>query len=115
MAKKRRVGILVVDKFLQFFAGAEEGKALGVHFNNSSGLGIATGVAFVILDFEAAETANFNTVASDESVLDGIKKSADDFGRIINVQLFLIGEGLDEFTFVHGVISVFGRFKHSPK
>ena len=61
-----RARLLLIDEFLKFLAGAEEGQAFRNHRDAFPGFKVAPGVATVFLDFEAAEPADFCPFPGDQ-------------------------------------------------
>jgi len=67
-----RARLLLIDEFLKFLAGAEEGQAFRNHRDAFPGFGVAPGVATVFLDFEAAEPADFYPFPGDQRFFHGV-------------------------------------------
>jgi hypothetical protein len=91
----------VVEIFLEFLAGTEEGEALGADFHTVAGARVAASIGAVFLHLEAAETADLNTVAFKKSVLHAVHEGIDHEGGFIERNIGLLCEVFDQFTLIH--------------
>ena len=91
----------MIDVFFQFLACPEEGQTFGNDRNAFPGFGVAPGVSIVFLDLETAETANFNAISGDESVLHGIDEGIDHHGGVLHRQMGFFSQCLDKLALVH--------------
>jgi hypothetical protein len=72
-----------------------------MNFHPIPGTGVTAGISAVVLDFEAAKTAEFHPVALQKRVFHTVHRGIDHHGSIVHGYAGLIGNGFDQLAFIH--------------
>src|SRR5260370_21447453 len=93
--------LIVIDQILQLLAGLEIGNAFGGNFHPRAGFGVAADSRLPLARPEAAESADFNLVATPQGFHYAVEDRLDNNLRILSRHLDDARDFLDQLGFGH--------------